>query len=344
MIRDRQSRYDSGRPLQNPADRSVLVFSTARQVILRFSFTERITRLQRGPKRGAVDTLDRAGNRIRMKVLIVGNLGMLGSDLMKAFTPNHEVIGVDRAEMDVTDESQCNQCIRNLRPDVVINAAALTDVDYCEYHQEEALLINGDGAGNLARAAAAAGSQFVHYSTDYVFDGLKEGAYLEEDRPNPQSVYGMSKMRGEKLVRSCCPDALILRTAWLFGFNGKNFVRTILGAARERTHLRVVDDQKGSPSYTKDLAAYTVRMVSTKCRGIYHLTNAGSCTWYELAVHAMACAGITGVEVTPVTTADFPRPARRPANSVLENSRLRREGMPMMRPWQAAAQEYIALL
>jgi dTDP-4-dehydrorhamnose reductase len=279
-----------------------------------------------------------------MKVLVVGNLGMLGTDLMEAFAANHQVVGVDREEMDITDASQCARSLRELRPDVVINAAALTNVDYCEDHEQEAFLINGEGAGNLALAAASIGSEFVHYSTDYVFDGLKQEPYSERDRPNPRSIYGMSKLRGEELVQSSHPDALILRTSWLFGFHGKNFIRTILGAAREGAQLRVVDDQKGSPTYSRDLAARTVRMARSKCRGLYHLTNQGSCTWYELAVQAVKGADLTGVELIPVATADYQRPAPRPANSVLDNARLRLEGMPMMRPWQVAVEEYIQLL
>jgi dTDP-4-dehydrorhamnose reductase len=279
-----------------------------------------------------------------MKVLIVGNLGMLGMDLMEAFAANHQVVGVDREEMDITDASRCARSLEEIRPDVVINAAALTNVDYCEDHEEETFLINGEGAGNLALATAAIGSEFVHYSTDYVFDGLKEEPYHEHDRPNPRSVYGMSKLRGEELVRSGHPDPLILRTSWLFGLHGKNFIRTILDAARAGAQLRVVDDQKGSPTYSRDLAARTVRMARSKCRGLYHLTNLGSCTWYELGVQAVKWAGLTGVEVIPVATAEYRRPAPRPANSVLDNARLRLEGMPMMRSWQAAAQEYIRLL
>lgn len=279
-----------------------------------------------------------------MKVLVVGNLGMLGTDLMEAFAVHHHVLGVDREEVDITDASRCARYLGEIRPEVVVNAAALTNVDYCEDHKDEAFLINGEGAGHLAQATAAIGSEFMHFSTDYIFDGLKEEPYSERDRPNPRSIYGMSKLRGEELVRANHPNPLIIRTSWLFGLHGKNFIRTILDAAREGTQLRVVNDQKGSPTYSKDLAARTVRMARSKCRGLYHLTNQGSCTWYELAVQTVLWAGLTGIEVVPVTTAEYRRPAPRPANSVLDNARLRLEGMPLMRPWQAAAQEYIRLL
>jgi dTDP-4-dehydrorhamnose reductase len=278
-----------------------------------------------------------------MRTLIVGNLGMLGTDLTQEVGSRHEVTGVDREELDITDRMQCLRFVASLRPDAVINAAALTQVDYCEAHEEEALLVNGQGAGNLAEAAASVRALFVHYSTDYIFDGLKTGPYLEEDPPNPRSAYGRSKLRGEELIRSRSSDFVILRTAWLFGRNGVNFIRTVIDAARKGRPLRVVDDQKGSPTYSSDLAAHTLRMMEAGCRGVYHVTNQGSCTWYELAVRAIVWAGIGTVEVTPVTTKEFPRPAPRPANSVLANARLEREGLPQLRPWQEAAMEYVRL-
>ncbi len=269
---------------------------------------------------------------------------MLGTDLAALAGSRHEILGVDRQEMDITDPRQCLEFVTKFHPDAVINAAALTQVDYCESHAEEAFLINGQGAGNLAEAAAAADAVAVQYSTDYVFDGLKDGAYVEEDSTNPQSAYGKSKLRGEELVRLRGPGHLIVRTAWLFGKNGVNFIRTIVGLARKGHTLRVVDDQRGSPTYSRDLAAHTLRMVEAGCRGTYHLTNSGSCTWYGLAVYALERAGLKDTEVKPVTTAEFPRPAPRPANSVLANARLEREGFPAMRPWQEAVCEYVPLI
>lgn len=276
-----------------------------------------------------------------MKVLIVGCMGMLGSDLMARFGLCHQVRGVDQQEMDITRPEQCLEQIQDFRPDAVINAAALTKVDYCESNEREAFLVNGEGAGNLAKAAAECGALLVHYSTDYVFDGQKMGAYLEEDAPNPQSVYGKSKLLGEELVRRQCSDHLILRTSWLFGRNGPNFIRTIVDLARKGTPLRVVNDQRGSPSYSEDVASHTLRMVEAGCRSTYHLTNSGFCTWYDLAVKALEFMGMEGVPVTPVSTREFPRPAPRPANSVLANCRLERDGVPPLRPWQGAVREYI---
>jgi dTDP-4-dehydrorhamnose reductase len=275
-----------------------------------------------------------------MRILMVGARGMLGTDLMETISPIHDVVGVDIQEIDITSMKQCLSAAEKYRPEIIINAAAFTRVDDCEMNPEKAFLVNGDGAGNLARAAKAQGAILVHYSTDYVFDGMKKGAYLEEDVPNPPSIYGKSKLHGENQVRDYCPNHMILRTSWLFGRNGPNFIRTIIGMALQGAPLRIVADQIGSPTYSKDLAAFTMHMIEAGCLGTYHLTNSGSCTWFELAGRAVEWAGLPDTPITPVTTAEFPRPAPRPANSVLANARLRREGFSLMRPWQEAAREY----
>jgi dTDP-4-dehydrorhamnose reductase len=276
-----------------------------------------------------------------MKVLITGCRGMLGMDLMAAFSPACDVVGLDLPDIDIAQPEQCFAKVKECGPDVIINAAAFTRVDDCETHAEDAFQVNGHGAGNLAQAATSIGALLVHYSTDYIFDGFKNEAYLEEDVPNPRSVYGKSKSLGESLIRGHCPNHLILRTSWLFGLNGPNFIRTIIGAAKKGTPLRVVHDQKGSPTYSKDLAKWTLKMIDAGCRSTYHVTNGGACTWFELASKAVEWAGIEGVSITPVSSSEFPRPAPRPANSVLANARLIRDGLPSMRSWQAAAREYV---
>jgi dTDP-4-dehydrorhamnose reductase len=275
-----------------------------------------------------------------MKVLVVGSRGMLGTDLMRAFACCSPP-GLDLPEFNITDARQCLARVQEFGPNVIIAAAALTDVDYCESHQDEAFLVNGRGIGNLAEAAHAAGAALVYYSTDYVFDGASKDGYVEGDSPNPLSVYGRSKLRGEEFLRSLCPDHLILRTSWLFGGGGRNFIRTIVCAAREGQPLRVVDDQYGSPTYTRDLAARTLVMVEAGCRGTYHLTNSGTCSWYELALLSLQWAGVKDALIKPVRTPEFPRPAPRPACSILANARLLAEGFPPMRPWQEAARDYI---
>ena len=269
---------------------------------------------------------------------------MLGSDLMTAFgidPGGHETVGLDLPEIDITLPESCRSAVDSLRPDVVINAAAFTRVDDCETQQILAMNVNGEGAGNLAAAAAAVGALFVHYGTDYIFDGRKTEGYREDDDPNPASVYGKSKLLGENQVRRNSPKHIILRISWLFGANGANFIRTIVGAARNGNPLRVVNDQRGSPTYTKDVAAQTLKMIEAGCHGTYHLTNGGDCTWYDLAVHAVAWAKIPDVSVTPVSSSEFPRPAPRPAGSILVDTRLAREGLPRLRSWQDAAREYV---
>jgi dTDP-4-dehydrorhamnose reductase len=276
-----------------------------------------------------------------MKVLVVGSHGMLGTDLMSVLSPVYDVIGMDLLDLDITQPEQCLAKAQDLRPDVLINAAAFTRVDDCETNAEQAFMVNGHGAGNLARAAASIGSLLVHYSTDYIFDGKKPDAYIEEDPPDPQSVYGKSKLLGEALIREHNPNHMILRTSWLFGKNGANFIRTILGIAKKGTPLRVVNDQKGSPTYSLDLAVQTRIMIEAGCRATYHVTNSGSCTWYDLASSVLEWAEIHDVPITPVTAAEFLRPAPRPGNSVLANSHLQRDGLPPMRSWQISAREYV---
>lgn len=275
-----------------------------------------------------------------MKVLIVGSKGMLGSDLLSELSLTYNVLGMDLPNIDITKLDQCHKIVQEFRPDVIINAAAFTRVDDCETKEALAYAVNGEGPGNLAQASAVAGALIVHYSTDYVFDGLKENAYMEGDAPNPQNVYGKSKLLGEELIRQNCPNHLILRTSWLYGPNGPNFIKTIVNAARGGNPLRVVNDQRGSPSYTKDVAAHTMQMIKAGCRLTYHLTNSGVCTWHELASKALEWAGIN-IAIQAVSTDEFPRPAVRPRNSVLANAHLESDGLPLMRHWQSAAREYV---
>ena len=281
-----------------------------------------------------------------MKILIVGNRGMLGSELMEAFSYSsgrYETVGLDLPEIDITRQESCRAAIDGFKPDVAINAAAFTRVDDCETQQSLAISVNGDGAGNLAKAAAAAGAMFVHYGTDYIFDGRKAEGYREDDAPAPAGVYGKSKLLGEEMVRRNSPEHMIIRISWLFGANGANFIRTITGAARKGNPLRVVNDQRGCPTYAKDVAEQTVKMIEAGCRGTYHVTNGGDCTWYDLAVKAVEWAKIPGISITPVTSSEYPRPAPRPSYSILLDTRLEREGLPRLRHWQDAAREYVEI-
>ncbi len=279
-----------------------------------------------------------------MKFLVTGSRGMLGSDLMGALGGGDGLRGYDIEDLDITDPVQCRMRVGEFRPDVILNAAALTRVDHCESHEEEAFRVNARGAGNLAELASESGALLVHFSTDYVFDGRKKEPYVEDDPTGPINVYGRSKLEGEVLIRLSGATHLIIRTSWLFGRDGVNFIRTILNAAQGNRQLRVVDDQRGSPTYTRDLATQTVKLLEAGCRGTYHVTNSGACTWHELARFSLKCADIQGIEVTPVATAAFPRPATRPANSVLANARLSREGLPLMRHWTEGVAEYVLRL
>lgn len=276
-----------------------------------------------------------------MKVLIIGSHGMLGMDLVDEFGRDFEVLGVDQEETDITRLEACYDTVNAFHPDVIINAAALTNVDYCETHEAEALRINGTGAGNIAKAAESCGALLVHYSTDYVFDGLKPDPYIEEDAPNPISAYGKSKLLGEELIRQHCPDHLILRISWLFGPRGPNFIQKITDAAKQGKKLRVVEDQIGSPTYTKDVASHTSQMVRSDFRGTFHLTNQGACSWYELAVLALKCSGMDDIPIEPVSSGEYKLPAPRPNNSLLANEHLKKKGLLPMRPWEKAVEEYV---
>ena len=279
-----------------------------------------------------------------MKILIVGCKGMLGSELMAVFSSfqaAYETIGLDLPEIDITQPESCRNVIEGIRPDIVVNAAAYTRVDDCETQRDLAMSVNGAGAGNLATAAASVGALFIHYGTDYIFEGCNIEGYREDAIPNPASVYGKSKLLGEELVRRNSPEHMIIRISWLFGVNGANFIHTIVNAARKGNPLRVVNDQRGSPTYAKDVAGLTLQMAKAGCRGTYHVTNGGNCTWYDLAVQVVAWVKIQDIPITPVTSSEYPRPAPRPTSSILIDTRLEREGIPRLRPWQDAAREYV---
>ncbi len=256
------------------------------------------------------------------KVLVTGACGMLGTDLCAALSrAGWQVVAADVAEFDITDRGATYAFVQECSPAVIVNCAAYTAVDQAERNRDLAFRVNRDGARNLAAAAAAIGTPVLHMSTDYVFDGTKAGAYTEEDQPNPQSVYGESKLAGERAVREALAEHYIVRTAWLYGIHGKSFPQTMLRLAQEGRPIRVVNDQRGCPTYTEHLAEALIAIIARPNYGICHAVNSGSCTWYELACEVLRSAGVEA-EVVPITTAEYPTPARRPANSVLDTSRL----------------------
>lgn len=276
-----------------------------------------------------------------MKVLVTGSKGMLGTDLVEILGYRHAVVGVDIDEMDITDRQAVSERIGFWMPDVVIHTAAFTDVDGSERKTDVAHKVNAEGAENVALACRAWGAHLIHLSTDYVFDGRKETPYAESDPPNPLGVYGKSKLDGEERARRACPDVCIVRTAWMYGRAGKNFVQAILAQARPGAVIRVVSDQRGSPTYTRDLARALQVLAEKPLAGIYHVTNAGCCTWYEFAEKILEFSGKLDVRVVPVSTAEFGRPAPRPANSVLDGSKFRRDTGMAMRDWKEALKAYL---
>lgn len=275
--------------------------------------------------------------------LVIGSDGMLGTDLIRILTASGtETIGLDRPDIDIRDVESVRSAFSRYRPAVVINVAALTNVDGCETNVEEAFSVNGDGPGNVAAVASEQGSFFVHISTDYVFDGKKGSPYREDDPMSPLGVYARSKAEGEKRIRSVLPDGhCIVRTQWLFGLNGNNFVETILKLAESRQTLTVVDDQHGTPTYTPDLAVAIMRLCALRYRGTIHVTNSGRTTWYDFAREILHRAEVTGVGVEPIPSTRLDRPAPRPAYAVLDNSRFVELTGAALRPWQEALAHYL---
>jgi dTDP-4-dehydrorhamnose reductase len=257
-----------------------------------------------------------------MRLLVTGAGGMLGSAVVAAAQRlGHDVVAFTRADLDVSDARAARGALQSAGPEAVVNCAAWTDVDGAERSEAAALAVNGAGAGNVARAAAEAHCRVVHVSTDYVFDGSKREPWLESDPVGPISAYGRTKLAGEDQVTSATPEHAIVRTAWLFGAGGANFVDTMLRVASERDEVSVVTDQVGCPTWTGHLAGALVELAERRGDvGLFHAAGAGACSWNELAVEVFHQAGVS-CRVLPTTTAQFPRPAQRPAYSVLGTER-----------------------
>jgi len=271
-----------------------------------------------------------------MRVLVTGAAGMLGRDLVPHLAPRHDVTAVD-LEVDVTDPGAVRDCVRDCRPDAVVHLAAWTDVDGAEAREDEAAAVNAVGAGNVAAAAAEAGAALVVPSTDYVFDGRKGAPYAEDDPPAPLSVYGRTKLAGERAALARHPDGTrIARTAWLYGAGGRNFVDTMLRLGAEREAVDVVDDQVGSPTWTRDLAPALEALLALP-PGVYHTAGAGAVSWAGLAAAVFEEAGLA-CRVRPIATARLGRPAPRPALSALA---VTRPGAPRLRDWREALRDYL---
>lgn len=267
---------------------------------------------------------------------------MLGQDLAPHLAPHHEVLPVDLPEVDITDPDAIGRSVEAGKPDVVIHAAAFTAVDDCERQPQRAFLVNSAGTQNVVLACRRVDVPMLYISTDYVFDGEKDGPYLENDEPNPLNIYGKSKLEGECHVRELLSRFWIVRTSWLFGPLGKNFVQTILERVRAGESLRVVDDQIGAPTYTVDLAAKLLQVVERGEPGVYHVTNQGCCSWFEFSKEIARQAGLGQSKISPIPTSGWDRPARRPRNSRLANARLESEGLGLLPPWSDALARYLA--
>ena len=271
-----------------------------------------------------------------MKVLVTGATGMLGSDLCSMLEDaGFEVIETTREELDITDEQNVNAVINDVKPDYVVHCAAYTNVDMAEEEPDKAELVNGTATEFIARACEENGSVLIYISTDYVFDGTKNTPYVPDDKTNPINAYGLSKLHGEQAVEENCDRYYILRTSWLYGHHGKNFVETMISLA-DKPEVKVVDDQIGCPTWTVDLSDAIISFIDEDPEyGIYHACGGGSTTWYGFAKEIYKQTGLN-VNLKPCTTQDFPRPAKRPKYSIMDN-----EGL--LRDWKLALKEYIEL-
>lgn len=275
-----------------------------------------------------------------MKVLVTGGTGQLGQDIVRIFHAKYEVTACSSKELDVTDLAQTRRIVKEQQPDVIIHAGAYTAVDQAESEEEQAYRVNAYGSRNIAMAAAEVQAKLCYISTDYVFNGEASKPYKEYDNTKPIGVYGKSKRAGELFVQQWVKRYFIVRTSWVFGKGGHNFVKTMLKLAQDRSELQVVNDQVGSPTYTKDLAEFLLELTATEQYGIYHATNTGQCSWYEFAKAIFEEQAID-IKVQPCTTEEFPRPAPRPKYSVLDHLSIRAQGLPDLRHWREGLRDFL---
>jgi len=267
-----------------------------------------------------------------LRVLVIGAKGQLGLEVCKVLEEVHKVIPATREDADITNLEQVLLLVEKISPEAIVNAAAYTDVDDCEKNKGKAFLVNALGARNVAIAAREAGAKLVHISTDYVFDGAKDGPYVEYDPPCPLNIYGWSKLLGEHMVKEQNPRSFILRVAWLYSAHRKNFVKTMLRLARERSEIQVVTDQRGNPTFAGDVARQIQVLLDTRSYGLYHCVSQGSCSRFEFAREIFRIAGLN-VKLIPVKSSEFTTVARRPPHSVLENFMLKIQNLDIMPHW-----------
>ena len=276
-----------------------------------------------------------------MRILMTGANGMLAYALAPVLQRDHQVTGLDIADCDIRDQDAVRSAFLAQRPELAVHLAAFTNVDGCELDCGAAMDCNAQGTRNVALACKEIGAAMLYMSTDYVFDGQQDRAYSEEAPPNPINAYGRSKLAGEQHLQAILDRYFIVRTSWLFGPNGKNFVATILELARTGRELRVVDDQRGSPTYTRHLASKLSQLVGTERYGIYHITGSGNCSWFEFAQAIVESSGLPDARVVPISSDECARPARRPPYSVLENRRIKSEHLGLLPHWKEGLRSYL---
>lgn len=276
-----------------------------------------------------------------MKILVTGAKGQLGQDLVTTLSIKHDVFAFGRDQMDVCNLESVKRIVESVMPDAIVHSAAYTAVDRAEVEMDEAFRVNAVGSRNVAVAAEQVKAKVCYISTDYVFNGTLDRPYREYDQVGPTSIYGQSKLAGEVLTQTLSSHHFIVRTSWVFGTQGGNFVKTMLRLGQERESLKVVNDQTGCPTYTVDLARFLENLIETEKYGVYHASNSGSCTWFEFAKAIFEEAGQSAV-VHPCVTEEFPRQAPRPRNSVLDHLGMRANGFPEMPPWRDALKRFLA--
>jgi len=279
-----------------------------------------------------------------VNIVIAGGSGKLGSDCAEILKAHHSVAALSSKELDITNRDMIDAVLGPVAPDIVLNCAALTNLDACEKEKDRAWDINVTGAENLARHAHSRGALLVHLSTDYVFDGAKKPPepYVEDDPPGPLSHYGLTKLESERVVRKTAGRHIIVRTAWLYGLSGGGFLKTILSRALQDPHkeIRIISDHVGSPTWSYRLGLQIKRLISFNRPGTWHAAGTGYCSWYELARFFLSCMDVPHI-IAPCAESDYPAGAARPANSILENLNLKHAGIHLMRDWQRDVEEFV---
>ena len=281
-----------------------------------------------------------------MRIAVCGGKGQLGSDCVQVLSQRHDVVALGSRELDITEPLHVKKMMRHVKPDIILNCAAYSKIDACESKRELALKVNVGGPKNLISCLTNGCGRLIHISTDYIFDGRKKppNHYLEGDKPNPISYYGKTKLESEEILRETTCHYVILRAAWLYGINGQNFLKTVLRLAIQdpKREIRVVNDRYGSPTWSYRLALQISKLIETNGFGTYHATSEGYCTWYELATYFLGRMGVPH-SLIPCTTAEYPTPAPRPMNAILENQHLKEEGVQLMPHWKSDVDRFVSM-